>query len=518
MAKQQPIYSAHGEQQLMIELWDPRLADNLNEFVRFVYPWGKPGTPLEFETGPRNWQDDILRDMSDYISKAKTHQQIHKAVPGMFKAAIASGRGIGKSATFGWLAHWLVTTRIGSSTWVAANGEPQLKTKTFPEISKWVSMAINAHWFEILATKIEPAEWIKEAVLRDLKIDGQYWYIAAQLWSEENPDAFAGAHNAYGEMALFDEASGIPSPIWTVQQGVFTEKIVDRYWLAFSNPRRPSGAFFECFHKARDEWKTYQIDSRTVDIAQDGVNAILKEKGADSDEAKIEVYGQFPSKGENQFISRQAVLQALDREISPDPGAPLVMGVDVARFGEDSSVIAFRKGRDAKTIPWVKLRGASTVQVAGTVADLAGKYHVAAIFVDGGGVGGGVVDQLRHLGYRVIEVGSGESAAEKDKYANKRVEMWDRMREWIGQGTLPPMAGIMEDLCNLEFKYTNTNQIQLERKDELKKRGFASPDLADALALTFAQTVARTDERHSRSGNTMRNRVAIDTDYAIFGE
>ena len=519
MAKQQPIYDARGEQALMLELWDPRIADDPRNFVRFAFPWGKPGTPLEHVKGPRNWQDDMFKDIADYIKSAKTHQQIHKAVPAMFKSAVASGRGPGKSAFLGMLSHWLVSTRIGGSVWVTANGEPQLKTKTFPEISKWFSLAINAHWWEILATKIEPAEWLSKAVLRDLKIDAGYWYVAAQLWSEENPDSFAGAHNQYGECYLFDEASGIPSPIWTVAEGVFTEQIVDRYWLAFSNPRRPSGAFFECFHKNRDKWRTRNIDSRTVDgLALDAYQAIIDQYGPDSDEAKIEVYGQFPSKGENQFIGRPAVQAAIERDPPVDPGAPLVMGVDVARFGEDSSVIAFRKGRDARTIPWQKYRGVDTVQLAGIVADAAGKYHVAAIFVDGGGVGGGVVDQLKSMGYKVIEVQSGESAQNKEKYSNKRTEMWDRMREWLVSGALPNMTGMSDDLCNLEYSYSLTNQIKLERKDELKKRGFASPDMADALALTFAQPVARTDERHSRNNTSQRNRVARDVDYSVLGD
>lgn len=518
MAKKQPIYDARGEQALMLELWDPRLADNLNEFVRFVYPWGKANTPLEGISGPRNWQDRILKDISDYIRNAKNQQMSTQTLAEMFRAAIASGRGIGKSATFGWLAHWHVSTRLGSSTWVAANSEPQLKTKTFPELSKWITLSINSHWFETDATKIYPAEWFANAVQRDLKISPEYWYISAQLWNEQSPDAFAGAHNGYGEMALFDEASGIPSSIWTVQQGVFTEKIIDRYWLAFSNPRRTSGAFFECFHKNREAWRGYQIDSRTVDIAQDGALAIIREHGEDSDEAKVEVYGQFPSQGEKQFIGRTVVQQAIDRLPANDPGAPLVMGVDVARFGEDSSVICFRKGRDAKSIPWQKYRGVDTVQLAGIVADAAGKYHVSAIFVDGGGVGGGVVDQLKSMGYKVHEVQSGESAQNKDKYQNKRSEMWDRMKEWLTTGCLPDMKGMSDDLCNLEYGYTLSNQIKLERKDELKKRGFASPDMADALALTFAQQVARTDERHSRQMSAGRTRVARDVEYSVLGD
>jgi hypothetical protein len=515
MPKKQPKFSAQGEQSLMLELWDPRLADNLNDFVRFVYPWGKENTPLADQNGPRNWQDQVLKDLSAYILKAKTRKLTHEELINMFRAAIASGRGIGKSALFGWLGHWHASTRLGSSTWVAANSEPQLKTKTFPELSKWFTLAINDHWFEQDATKIYPAEWFAKAVERDLKIDPSYWYVAAQLWNEQAPDAFAGAHNVYGEMALFDEASGIPGSIWTVQQGVFTEKIIDRYWLAFSNPRRPSGAFFECFHKNREDWLTYQIDSRTVDIAQDGAEAIIREHGADSDEAKVEVYGQFPSKGQNQFIGRTDVEEALKREVQPDQGAPLVMGVDPARFGDDNTVIGFRRGRDAKSIPWVKANGWSTTETAAKVAELASKHNPSAIFVDGGGVGGGVVDQLKGMGYRVIEVQSGESAQNKDKYQNRRAEMWDRMREWIGTGCLPDMKGITDDLCNLEYGYTLTNQIKLERKDELKKRGFASPDMADALALTFAATVARTDLNTSR--HNRRLGVAKNVDYNVLG-
>lgn len=518
MAKQQPIYSTHGEQQLMLELWDPRLADNPREFVRFAFPWGKPGTPLEFVKGPRNWQDDVLKELGDYIRDARNHKMVHGTVPKMFKEAIASGRGPGKSALLGMISHWLASTRIGGSVWVTANGEPQLKTKTFPEIAKWFSMCINAHWWEILATKIEPAEWLSTAVQRDLKIDPGYWYVGAQLWSEENPDAFAGAHNVHGECYLFDEASGIPSNIWTVAEGVFTEPIIDRYWFAFSNPRRPSGAFFECFHKNREKWRTRQIDSRTVDgVSLDAYQSIIDQFGADSDEARIEVYGQFPSKGQNQFIGRTDVAAAIERQVWPDPGAPLVMGVDPARFGDDNTVIAFRKGRDARSIPWFKANGLSTVQVAEKVAEFAGKYKPSMIFVDGGGVGGGVVDQLKAWGYRVTEVQSAERASNTDKYANKRCEMWDGMREWITTGALPDFKGLADDMCNLEYSYTLSNQIKLERKDELKKRGFASPDAADALALTFAQPVARTDEPHSRNNLSRRLRMARDVNYDILG-
>lgn len=520
MAKQQPIYTAQGEQDLMREIWSPAVANDPRNFVRLVYPWGKPNTPLEHLKGPRNWQDKLLLDIAQYYNMADRQRQMDKTLAEMFRAAVASGRGIGKSALFGWLAHWMVSTRLGASVWVAANGEDQLKNKTFPEIAKWVAMSMNAHWFEIQATSIRPAEWFATAVERDLKIDASYWYIQAQLWSKENPDAFAGAHNGYGEMALFDEASGIPANIWTVQQGVFTEPIIDRYWLAFSNPRRNSGAFFESFHKNRESWRNYQIDSRSVEgLPQDSYDAIIRQYGADSNEARVEVYGQFPNQASNQFISSLSVTQATQRVPDNDSGAPLVMGVDVARFGEDKSVIAFRKGRNARVIPWQKHKGLDTVQLAGIVADLAGKHDVSAIFVDGNGVGGGVVDNLKAWGYKVIEVQAGSSPVDSDTYYNKRVELWGRMKEWLTNGSIPDDPDLVTDLITPEYTYhPSSNKVQLESKDSIKERGYASPDTAEALALTFSQPVARLDTKHSRNNESLRNRVAKDVDYAIFGE
>jgi hypothetical protein len=518
MPKQQPIYDANGEMQLMARLWSREIRDDPRNFVRYAYPWGQPNTPLADIKGPRNWQDRIMLDVADYYRDGVTFKQIHSKLPAMFKAAVASGRGIGKSATFAWLAHWMVSTRLGSSVWVAANSETQLRTKTFAEIAKWVSMSMNAHWWEIQAMSIRPAEWFANAVLRDRKVDSAYWAIQGQLWSEENPDAFAGAHNEKGEMALFDEASGIPRPIWTVQQGVFTEPTVDRYWLAFSNPRRNEGAFYECFHKHRDEWRQYQIDARTVEgLPADAFDAIIKEDGPDSDNARIEVYGQFPNLGANQFIGKDTVAAATKREIIPDPGSPLLMGVDVARFGEDKSVICFRKGRDARSIPWQKFKGYDTVQLAGAVADMAGKLNPTAIFVDGNGVGGGVVDILKSWGYKVIEVQAGASPNDGDKYLNKRVEMWDHLRAWLQIGGVPDDQELITDLISPEYSYhPTTNKLQLEGKDHMKDRGLASPDVAEALALTFAQPVARTDVQHSREGRS-RSRQARDMDYNVLG-
>jgi hypothetical protein len=515
MAGNKKVWRDEEEQNLMVHIWSQEIADDPEAFVRFVFPWGEPGTPLADFYGPKKWQMRILREIRDHIFEQKKNK-LNKLDMATLQKAVASGRGIGKSALISWLILWMLSTRIGSTVIVSANSEPQLKSVTWGELSKWHAMSINKHWFDISATKLTPADWFGQLIERDLKKGLKYYYAEGKLWSEENADAYAGVHSQDGMMVVFDEASGIPSNIWDVAKGYFTDPIVDRYWIAFSNPRRNEGAFFECFHAKRNFWSTDQIDARYVEHTDPKVyESIIAEHGADSRQAKVEVYGEFPSSGEDQFIAPSLVREAMDRELYDDPGAPLVMGVDVARFGDDQSVIAFRRGRDARSIPWVKFKGVDTVELVNAICHLADKYNPEAIFVDGGGVGGGVVDQLKHLRYKVIEVQAGGSADDKNKYQNKRCEMWDRAREWLSIGCLPKDEQLVKDACGVRYKYTiGGNQMALERKDEMKKRGLSSPDVFESLVQCFARPVARTDMKHSRKSG--RNRVAADIDYSFF--
>jgi len=358
------------------------------------------------------------------------------------------------------MSHWFISTRIGGSVWIAANGEPQLRTKTFPEISKWVSRGINAEFFDTNAMSIQPATWFRNFIEspQGLQKSTRYYYTSGQLWSEESPDAFAGAHNFDGEMAIFDEASGIPDVIWGVQQGVFTENIVDRFWLSFSNPRKNSGAFFECFHKNRDLWRNTQIDSRTVEgVSQQTYKNIIAEYGEDSNEARVEVYGQFPSVGDSQFIGTQVVDEALEREKYDDDGAPVVLGVDVARFGTDKTCIVVRKGRDLLSVQ--KFSGLDTMQVAGRVIEAMDKWSPDLTAIDEGGLGSGVVDRLTEQRYKVRGVNFGWKS-NSIAFANKRGEMWGAMREWLKTasiGSSGPTAKqddryLKAELCGPEYK------------------------------------------------------------------
>jgi hypothetical protein len=152
-------------------------------------------------------------------------------------------------------------------------------------------LAINSHWFERTALS-SAASWsgLNQSLKQQLKVDTGYYYAQAQLWSEEKPDSFAGVHNFNGVLLIFDEASGIPKPIWTVSEGFFTEPVFHRYWFTFSNPRRNTGAFFECFHSQREFWRRRNIDSRSVEGTDKNLlNQIVQKYGDDSDEARVEV-------------------------------------------------------------------------------------------------------------------------------------------------------------------------------------------------------------------------------------
>ena len=502
------------EQSLMAAIWDPEIADDPYKFVMFAFPWGKRGTPLENVKGPRTWQREDLQEIAASIRDNKNRIALGLD-PLVFKKATASGRGPGKSAFVAWLTLWAMSTKLGSTVIVTANTEAQLKSRTWAELGKWHTLSINSHWFEKSAMSLKPAEWFESALKTQLKIDTGYYYAQAQLWSEENPDAFAGIHNHNGVLVIFDEASGIPAPIWKVTEGFFTDPVAHRYHFCFSNPRRNTGEFFECFHKNRGYWRRRNLDSRTVEGTDKNVlNEIVEKYGEDSDEARVEVKGEFPRQGDKQFISRDLVEAAVARELQDDQWAPLMMGVDPARYGDDETVIRFRQGRNARVIPAVKMRGADNMVVANKCAELIQKYNPDAVCVDAGN-GTGIIDRLREMGYKVHEVWFGGTSLEPE-WANQRTYMWAQMRDWLGGGCLDADQDLIDDLTAPEYKFMgNSDKITLESKEQLKNRGFSSPDNGDALACTFAVKVARKDlkaSRHQRSG-----RVAPGTDYNPFG-
>ena len=498
---QSTIYSAQDEQELMSRLWSPAIKDNPLAFVMYCYPWAQQGTPLENFTGPRKWQREILLDIAEHIK-----QNQGKLDFDVLREAVASGRGIGKSALVSWLEHWMLSTRIGATVIVSANSESQLRSVTWAEITKWLAMSLNSHWFEVSATRLMPAKWITELVERDLKKGTRYWSVEGRLWSSENPDAYAGVHNYDGVMVIFDEASGIDDAIWAVTAGFFTENTPNRFWLAFSNPRRNTGYFYECHNSKRDFWNTKIVDARTVEGTDKAVyQQIIDEYGADSSQAAVEVYGDFPSAGDDQFISSSIVDEAMRRAKHKDLSAPIIVGVDPARFGSDSTVIAIRQGRDIIGIK--RFKGDDTMTVVGHVIEAIEEYKPALVVIDEGGVGGGVVDRLKEQRYKIRGVNFGNKSKNPLMYGNLRAQMWGDMRQWLKTASIPSDRVLKTDLISPVMKPDSKGTIFLESKKDMRARGLASPDAADAICVTFAFPVAHREYVEPKSRNYSPNGV-----------
>lgn len=442
-------------------------------FVRYAYQWGK--AELSDSAGPRKWQSDVNAYIGQHLSNPETRHQ-----PCM--VAVSSGHGIGKSAEIGMIVDWAQSTCEDCKVVVTAGTGTQLATKTVPEVGKWFRQSINAEWWDVNATSIRFKHKKHQAT----------WRSDFITWSEHNTEAFAGLHNKGKRIVLiFDEASAIADKVWEVAEGAMTDEDTEIIWLAFGNPTQNTGRFRECFGKFKHRWKTFQIDSRLVEGTNKAqIQKWIDDYGEDSDFVRVRVRGEFPRAGSNQFIDGESVSRCRKHKAQGFNGLPKTLSVDVARFGDDQSVIGVRQGRQARIL--ARLRGLDTVQVAERTIQFIQSEHPDAVVVDGDGLGAGVVDQLRHRGFSrgLFEFHGGATPQDHVMYFNRRAEVWGEMREWLKAGAeIPDDPELEADLTGVQYGFSAKQQIQLERKEDMKKRGMASPDCGDMLAMTFAVKV-----------------------------
>lgn len=458
------------EQEIVNEIYKRR-KDPLG-YCKFAFPWGEG--ELGDSSGPRKWQAEILGYIGGHLKGKENHQPC--------RIAVSSGHGIGKSALIAQIISWAMSTCEDCKVIVTANTGSQLATKTVPEVSKWFRLAINAHWWDVNATSIR----VKE------KGHEKTWRTDFIPWSEQNPQAFAGLHNKGKRIiVIFDEASEIADVIWETASGALTDENTEIIWLAFGNPTKNSGNFRNCFGSNKHRWKHFQIDSRTVEgTNKQEIAKLVEDFGEDSDYVRVRVRGEFPRVGFNQFIPSDAVALCRKYKAEGYESLPKILSVDVARFGDDQTVIGIRQGRKARLL--AKYRGLDNVQVAERVIEFIQAEKPDAVVVDGDGLGAGVVDQITHRGFGrgLFEFHGGATATDPAAYFNRRCEIWGLMRDALKAGMeIPDLAELETDLTAPQYSISNKQQIVLEKKEDMKKRGLASPDLGDMLAMTFSVNV-----------------------------
>jgi hypothetical protein len=457
------------------------------KWITEAYPWGVKNSSLAGKQ-PRVWQLAQATRIRDTL-RSNPHQPIQEAT--------ASGHGIGKSAQVSMLSQWAVMTSPDTRGIVTANTEAQLRTKTWPEQGKWFALLppeIQSQFvFEATSLHIRDREPAKEKA----------WRIDAHPWSEHNTEAFAGLHNEGKRIiVLFDEASGIADNVSEVTQGALTDAETEILWLQYGNPTRTHGAFQECWGRFKHRWRTQSIDSRTVE----GTNKVQLDKwvndyGEDSDFVRVRVRGLAPSASSAQLIDTVLVQQAMDRAPLPGLRDPLIMAIDVARGGDDEFVIAYRRGMDAKSIPWHFIPGSesrdSEVMLAKvvTLATTEDRFsRPDAIFVDETGLGGPIIDRLRRLmgdGCQVLGVQFGSSSPTQQN-ADMRTHIWVQMKDAMRTGlAIPYDPSLSMQLTGPEADHDKRDKLRLESKADMKERlpGIGSPDRADALAISFAYNI-----------------------------
>jgi len=493
---------------------EQELADRIGEFyydpygyVMFNFPWGEKGTVLENKTGPREWQKDFLIEWGRQIVD-RDFDGVNPVMP--IEIDVASGHGIGKSACSAWIIKFVHDTRPNSKGCVTANTSDQLKTKTWAELGKWHKLSLTYHWSEYFASRGNMA-----------LVNPRYpetWRVDALTCREENSESFAGLHaDGSTPFYLFDEASAVPDKIWEVSDGGLTDGEPMRF--AFGNPTRNTGRFSEYFGngKLKNKTVTRQIDSRTVEgVNKKYLDGLIEDFGIDSDYCRVRVLGRFPVAGDIQFIESDRIFKAQKNKPEVDLYTPIIVGVDVARFGNNKSVIRARHGRDARSYPVKRFEKNTTVRLHSEVIKYCEEleqrgFVIGAVCVDGGGVGGGVVDSLKEFSrYKIVEVVNNADPDDPKKYYDTRTECYARLREWLPGGAIPSTDDQLEsELVSIEYGFGKKGQstvIKLAPKDNEN-----SPDDADALAITFAvklQTLDRLPLANNQSGDTLSDEDA----------
>jgi hypothetical protein len=398
------------------------------------------------------------------------------------KMSVRSGHGTGKSTSASWAMLWYVLLRFPNKVVVTAPTSSQLFDALFAELKRWVN-ELPPHLHQLLIVKSDRVE---------LSSAASEAFISARTSRAETPEALAGVHSE-NVLLVVDEASGVPEKVFEAAAGSMSGHSATTILL--SNPTRSSGTFYESQTRMSKSWWTRRwscVDSPLV--SDEFVDEMRERYGEDSNAFRIRVLGEFPLADDDTIIPFHIAESAIHRDIEITPDIKPIWGLDVARFGTDKTALCKRYGNVVTEIrAWQGLDLMQTVgRVMAEYESLSPSVRPSEILVDSIGVGGGVVDRLRELGAPVRGVNVSEAPAMGHTYMNLRSELWFKAKGWLEDRSckLPKDDQLLAELTAIRYSFTSSGKMKAESKDEMRKRGLKSPDLADALCLTMASDAA----------------------------
>lgn len=399
------------------------------------------------------------------------------------KVSVRSGHGTGKSTVASWAMLWFMLTRVPVKVVVTAPTASQLFDALFGECRRWAKLLPPAvgELLEIKSDRIE------------LKASPEEAFISARTSRAEQPDALQGIHAEF-VLLVVDEAPGVSEAVFESAGGSMSGH--NATTLLLGNPTRTQGYFYDTFHRLSGEWKNLHVSCLdSPRVSEDYVKEMSSRYGEGSNAYRVRVLGEFPVADDDTLIGLELAQGAIDRDVVQNPGAPILWGLDVARFGTDSSALCKRQG-NVVLEPVKTWRNLDLMSLTGAVmheyesADF--KARPAEILVDSIGLGAGVVDRLRELKLPARGINVGESPAFKGQYANLRAELWGKAKAWLEARDckLPRDERLVNELSSPRYSFMSNGKLKLEGKDDMKRRGLVSPDVADAFVLTFAGEAA----------------------------
>lgn len=436
-----------------------RWRDDPVVFVREAFR-GDPSFPAP---EPEEWQKEALRALRD-------HDRI----------AVASGNGVGKTSFLSWAILWLLTTRSEVKIPCTANTGTQLHDVLWSEIGKWHRRMLPLLRNMLVVT----SDKVSRAHREDIA------FATARTARREQPEAFQGFHSS-ALVFIADEASGIDDVIFEAGRGGMSTKGAKT--LLTGNPTRTQGFFYDVFHPRAggSEWWTRTVSCmESSQVDQAFIDEMARDYGEESNVYRVRVLGLFPRADEDAVIPLPWLEAARGREVERVL-APVVWGVDVARHGNDRSAVAKRMANHLLE-PVESWKNLDLMQTAGRLVamyEATPKFmRPKEIMVDAIGFGAGVADRLREEGLPAKSIQVSEKPGVFDRYLRMRDELWFKAREWFQEQdvVLPNDPALTAELSAVQYSYTSSGKIRVETKDEMKKRGARSPDLADAFCLTFA--------------------------------